>query len=80
MSYPLVFKLGVAFKEKLTWIKSLHKNSCQLDCKLKPEPRVQSVASVYSAVHLSQFTLYRPLRLDLGSGGVRARVGAGVSI
>ena len=26
------------FKGKLTRIKSLHKNSCQLDCKLKPEP------------------------------------------
>ena len=62
------------FKGKLTRIKSLHKNSCQLDCKLKPEPLHTALYSVYSV-----YSGVQPLHLDrgTGSGGVSVGVGAG---
>ena len=66
------------FKGKLTRIKSLHKNSCQLDCKLKPEPLHTALYSVYSIV----YSCVQPLHLDpgTGSGGVSVGAGAWVSI
>ena len=65
------------FKGKLTRIKSLHKNSCQLDCKLKPEPLHTALYSVYSVY--SVYISTQPLHLDrgTGSGGVSVGVGAG---
>lgn len=42
----LICWIWVVFKGKLIRIEKLHKNSCQLDCKLKPEPHVHCVQRV----------------------------------